>query len=408
MAVGSEDDPFFPFKRAGKTHARTVPHAASPATVVVRSKTEQTVFAAGIWRTTCLLPAESTNAAESRLSAVEVRGYLRSLGLIEDIVIHAMKRRDFLREKDLKELGRGGEGAVYFLRGHVVKLVERPFVRMALREIAHMLVLNPAAPQGDAALGVRTRDDFPSLLWLYLLDDGGLSIGMRTFDEAAEEPGTTFEHRLRHGPPMKSGYVVRMLLNLSRSLADAHKTGIVHHDLKPANVYLPHNSTLRPIVFDFGQSLWRVPAWGRQWMQHEHNAPVWYNGTYRYMHASRRHAHNGALALLQNREPSARQREALNSYTPDFSDDVFAFARMLRDLAYSPYPCVSGDDDHALRALARRLLGLKQSAPHARQSTGIGRMLELFGKKQPAALQHDVPAMHDVVNALEMVLDNFR
>lgn len=398
------DDPFFPFKRGQKPAVRTALLNSALPSVIVKSKGRQTIFAASIHHTTCVVPEEA--GREPPVNEGEVKHVLRNLGLMEDIVIHSMSRKDFLRERDLKELGRGGEGAVYFTRGHVVKLVERPYARMALREVAHMLLLNPASKGKSEGVGVRTRDDFPSLIWLYLLNDGSLSIGMQMFDEDAEEPGTTFEHRMRHGPPMKSGYVVRMLLNLSRSLAHAHRTGIIHHDLKPANVYLPHNTNLKPVVFDFGQSLVRLSSWGRNWATQPHNASVWYNGTYRYMDARRRRAHTGALALVQGAKPTPLQQDALNTYVPDAFDDVFAFARMLRDIGRSPYPCVSTKDDEELRKLARSLMGLRTEA-EPRKPAHRGLIGSLFKKKEESRTPPPTPTMDDVERALEKVLEDF-
>lgn len=397
---------FFPFKVKGKAELKTALLMRSIPNVIVHSKKKQTIFTASKHRTSYLVPHIKT--LEPKLTPDEVRHYLRSLGLLEEVVIHTMDRREFLRERDLKALGRGGEGAVYFLRGHVVKLIEAPFARMALREIAHMLHLNPACHDKGESIGLRMRNDFPSLLWLYLLADGGLAIGMRTFDEDADEPGTTFEHRMRHGPPLKGSYVVRMLLELSRSLAHAHQAGIIHHDLKPANVYLPSNPHRKPVVFDFGQSLWRQASWGRVWADHPHNKPVWYNGTYRYMNAQRRRSHSAALSLCQDREPSEMQNLALAQYRPDVSDDVFAFARMLRDVGLSPYPSVSARDDEALRALARRTMGLKAHGSRpAEKAAGLDRVFGFFGKRLSPIVPAPGSTMNDVTAALEVVLGLF-
>lgn len=61
----------------------------------------------------------------------------------------------------------------------------------------------------------------------------------------------SLEDRLRQGP-MSDAEAVRILRSIARALAQAHSFGILHCDLKPANVLL--DSDLRPRLCDFGQS----------------------------------------------------------------------------------------------------------------------------------------------------------
>src|SRR5436190_23187600 len=104
--------------------------------------------------------------APPQLTPALIQSYLRSRGIQEEILIHSQDYQDFLREKGVTELGRGGEGTVYFLRGHVVKLAGTDFAPALLREIVHMLHLNPMAGDStNAAMGDRQRIDLPGLLW---------------------------------------------------------------------------------------------------------------------------------------------------------------------------------------------------------------------------------------------------
>lgn len=293
----------------------------------------------------------------ARLTPDYIRHYLRQLGITENVLIHAQDLDQFLEEKGLTELGRGGEGTVYFTRGHVVKVINPQSAHGSLREIAHMLHLNRIV-DSRGTMGDRVRLDWPTLLWVYVLSDGSLSIGMRPFD-TGDTPGTTFFERLYFGPLMERQHVLDILRGIGQSLVYAHKCGIVHHDLKPSNIYIPADERQKPVVFDLGQALWQQSAWGRGWLRNNHNSYYWYNGTYRYMHHQRRLAHLAALAKSRHQTPSPEQWEAFGNYQPSYYDDVIAFARILRDVAKSSHARLTPHDRGTLTSLYQRLMGLK-------------------------------------------------
>ena len=307
-----------------------------------------------------------------------IPGYLRALGILEQLFIHQQARDQFLQERGITELGRGGEGTVYFLRGHVVKLFNRDGVMSALREIAHMLYLNRTQPAGGA-MGDRARQDWPALLWVYALSDGSIAIGMTPFDKGSCM-GSTLEHRLALGPSLDRCCAIRMLRSICRSMVFAHTNGIIHHDLKPANIYIPALPEQEPVVFDLGQALWRQASWGRQWRRHEHNLLHWYNGTFRYMHYQRRLAHRCALASTEQHPPTAKQTEAFHQYMPSYYDDVFAFARIMRDVIRSKHVQLECDDRKAIKKLYCRLMGLYHASPFSAdspQDSGLLRRIRL-------------------------------
>lgn len=341
-----------------------------------------------------------------------IRRFLRQLGITEPVLIHEQDYEQFLEEKGIKELGRGGEATVYFLRGHVVKVANPDSVPAVLREIAHMLLLNRSV-LGAGTMGERARADYPALLWVYALSDGSVSIGMKPFDNlGAGATGATLYEHLMAGPALERQRTLDAIRGICRSLVYAHRSGIIHHDLKPANIYIPSDPSQPPVIFDLAQALWHQPSWGRHWLNHDYNNTYWYNGTYRYMHYQRRMAHLAALAKVAMYEPTAQQAAAFARYRPSFYDDVFAFARILFDMVRSMNTWLGGKDRAALRKFYRHLMSLRLEParlPAKRSSTILFRIREAMGgaapPSDPAAL-HDPPAisMEHVQPALEKVL----
>ncbi len=312
------------------------------------------------------------------LNAITIRHYFRQLGLTEPVLIHQQDHAQFMREKGLTELGAGGEGTVYFTRGHVVKVIHAASAWGSLREVAHMLHLNRLSTTGDAGtMGDRRRGDWPALVWIYILSNGSLAIGMKPFD-APDKPerGATLFERLQVGPGLSRDQVQYLLLSLCDSLHFAHQHGILHHDLKPANIYVPSDPEARPVIFDLGQALWQQSSWGRAWLRHTHNHYYWYNGTYRYMQHERRLAHLAALARAAGKSPTPAQGEAFRNFVPAYYDDIFSFARIVRDIVQSQLVRLTLRDRILLRRFYRRLMGLqhkKWQNSNTRDSSSIFR-----------------------------------
>jgi serine/threonine protein kinase len=327
------------------------------------------------------------DALAPQLSPKLIESYLRSRGVHESILVHSQNYKEFLRAQGVTELGRGGEGAVYFLRGHVVKLAGPDFAPSLLREIVHMLHLNPIV--GDSTMGDRSRADLPGLLWVYSLSDGSLSVGMKPFDSSDAGPrGSTLYDRLTRGPEMEREHVLQALRSICATLVYIHKKGIIHHDLKPANTYIPGDPSQDPVVFDLGQALWKQNAWGANWLTHGHNLHYWYNGTYQYMHRLRRKAHMGALNIAAGRALAAEQRDTFLKFAPCPYDDIFSFAYMVRDVVGSKFMKLLEIDRKLLSDYYRSLMGLvraKTAAPAAPHKTSIlARVKTMFGKDHSA------------------------
>jgi eukaryotic-like serine/threonine-protein kinase len=83
------------------------------------------------------------------------------------------------------------------------------------------------------------------------LHDGGTEAG-RAFVVTDLVEGPTLAERVSAGPPLAPGAVRRLGAQLAEALAHVHAAGIVHRDVKPANVLLGDGA--RPRLADFGIS----------------------------------------------------------------------------------------------------------------------------------------------------------
>lgn len=64
--------------------------------------------------------------------------------------------------------------------------------------------------------------------------------------------GETLQQRLDRDGPMPASEVVRIGCQLAAGLAAAHATGLIHRDVKPANVLIEHGPTEQVKLTDFG------------------------------------------------------------------------------------------------------------------------------------------------------------
>ncbi len=140
----------------------------------------------------------------------------------------------------LEELGRGGMGVVYKARDRQLgRLVALKFLPDHLSgDHSRERLLQEA--RAASAL------DHPNICTIYELGETGageLFIAMAYYD------GETLNHRIARGP-LPPEEVLELAVQIGDGLARAHARGIVHRDVKPANVMVTREGRVK--LLDFG------------------------------------------------------------------------------------------------------------------------------------------------------------
>jgi eukaryotic-like serine/threonine-protein kinase len=138
-------------------------------------------------------------------------------------------------------LGAGGMGVVY--RATDLRL-ERP---VALKFLSPGWSMDAHAKRRFLH-EARTASslDHPNICTIYEADqteDGKLYIAMTCYE------GATLRERLRHGP-LDIGTALDLAAQTARGLAAAHARGLVHRDIKPGNLLVTTDGTVK--ILDFG------------------------------------------------------------------------------------------------------------------------------------------------------------
>lgn len=142
----------------------------------------------------------------------------------------------------LRELGRGAFGVVYEARDpELGRLV-------ALKTLRPRRGVDPAMLRDEAEAAARLHH--PNIVTVH---DLGAS-GGRPFVVLERLRGETLEDALRRGP-LPAGEAVRVATGVARGLAHAHAAGVVHCDLKPANVFLCEDGGVKLLDFGLARAL---------------------------------------------------------------------------------------------------------------------------------------------------------
>jgi serine/threonine-protein kinase len=141
-------------------------------------------------------------------------------------------------------LGRGGMGAVYRAR-HIP--LDRP---VALKVISPEWLGSSSiaeALQREARIAARLED--PRIVQVY---DVGV-YGELTYIIMQLVAGETLEAKVSRDGPLPLEEALRIIKEAAKALAVAHKQGVVHRDVKPANIMLGTDGSVR--LMDFGLSV---------------------------------------------------------------------------------------------------------------------------------------------------------
>lgn len=141
----------------------------------------------------------------------------------------------------VEELGKGGMAAVY------------KAYQPGLERWVAVKVLDPAYITDDSEVFARFRQEakavarlrHPNILTVYTYgEEAGLAYIVMEYVE-----GGALKDQLR-GDPFDWQHAVDLSIGVGRALAFAHDQGIIHRDVKPANILLPRENW--PLLADFG------------------------------------------------------------------------------------------------------------------------------------------------------------
>jgi class 3 adenylate cyclase/tetratricopeptide (TPR) repeat protein/tRNA A-37 threonylcarbamoyl transferase component Bud32 len=150
------------------------------------------------------------------------------------------KARTVSHYQIVDQLGAGAMGVVYKARDTKLdRFVAIKFLSPHLAESDDAKRRFVAEAKAASAL------DHPNIGVIHEIgeSDGGLFIVMGYY------PGETLQQRLRHGP-LAPSLALEIAIQVAGGLARAHERGIVHRDVKPANILLTEEGV--PKILDFG------------------------------------------------------------------------------------------------------------------------------------------------------------
>lgn len=142
------------------------------------------------------------------------------------------------RYRPLRPLGSGGSGSVWLARD------ERTGLDVALKIVPREGKAGQRAER-EAEAAARLRHPGCLRAYAYGREGGHVYIAYEY------TPGRTFREALRAGE-LRDGDAIEACAQLSEALAHAHSRGVVHRDVKPANVLLVDGGSLQVRLLDFG------------------------------------------------------------------------------------------------------------------------------------------------------------
>jgi serine/threonine protein kinase len=144
------------------------------------------------------------------------------------------------RYQIIEELGRGGMGRVYKARDTKLKrTVALKFLPPELTHIREVKERFMREAQAAAAL------DHPHICTVYEFDEAE----ERTFISMAYIGGQSLKKKIESGP-LELDEALRIATQIAEGLQEAHKKGVVHRDIKSANIMVTEKG--QAMIMDFG------------------------------------------------------------------------------------------------------------------------------------------------------------
>ncbi|MEO5589500.1 MAG: protein kinase [Gemmatimonadaceae bacterium] len=148
------------------------------------------------------------------------------------------------RYEVIERIGGGGMGVVFKARDTQLGRT------VALKFLPRRHASNPGArAQLIAEARAASRLDHPNIGVVYEIGeaaDGRQFIAMAWYD------GETLKERIRRGP-VTEAEAIAIALQLGDALAEAHRDGIIHRDVKPANVMITRSGGVKLVDFGIAQ-----------------------------------------------------------------------------------------------------------------------------------------------------------
>ena len=144
-----------------------------------------------------------------------------------------------LRYQILAELGRGGMGVVYKARD---RMLDRTVALKRLLSEKNKLLIERFLSEAKSIAAL----NHPNIIQIYDIgkDDEGLFITTEFVE------GSDLSHLLHIRGKLEPKLAIKMIVPVCKALAFAHERGVIHRDVKPANILLTKDGI--PKVADFG------------------------------------------------------------------------------------------------------------------------------------------------------------
>lgn len=146
------------------------------------------------------------------------------------------------RYQIVEPLGQGGMGSVYLAE----RLPDEFEVAIKIIRLEH--AGNPTVHERFIReVRHTTSISSPHVVRIF---DTGMSPDGRVYLVMERLEGETLTERLRRRPPLRGLEAMHIARDVARALAAAHDTGVIHRDLKPDNIFICRDGTVK--VVDFG------------------------------------------------------------------------------------------------------------------------------------------------------------